>query len=64
MNGLVWVANGSQTDLIGEVTFEAQLGPRSFAVDFVVTPQVDLPILGEGCLQDLGLLWDHRLIEG
>ena len=29
----------------------------------MVTPQVEFPILGVGCLQDLELLWDHCLNE-
>ena len=29
----------------------------------MVTPQVEFRIVGEGCLQDLGLMWDHRLNE-
>ena len=45
------------------MTVQAQLEPLRFAVDFVVTPPVVSPILGDGCLQDLGLLWDHRLNE-
>ena len=61
VNGPVWAANGSQMDLMGKVRLEAQLGPRSFAVDFAVTAQVKFLILGEGCMQDLGLLWNHRL---
>ena len=63
MNGPVWAAIGSQMDLMEEVRLEAQLGLRRVAVDFVVTPHVEFLILGEGCLQDLRLLWDHCLNE-
>ena len=63
MNGPVRAANWIEMYLIGEVRLESRLGPRQLAVDFVVTPQVEFPILGEGCLQDFRLLWDHRLNE-
>ena len=63
MNGPVLEANGSEMYLVGKVRLESQLELRRFAIDFVVTPQVGFPILGEGCLQDLELLWDHRLNE-
>ena len=63
VNDLVWAVNGSQMYLMGEVRLKAQHGKRRFAIDFVVTPQVKFPIMGEGCLQDLGLLWNHRLNE-
>ena len=32
-------------------------------VDFLVTLQVIFSILGEGCLQEFGLLWDHAYGE-
>ena len=37
----------------------ARIGERAFFIDFLVIPQVSFPNLGEGCLQELGLLWDH-----
>ena len=48
---------------MGEMRSEGQLGPQRLAVNFVVTPQVIFFILEEGCLQDLGLLWDRHLNE-
>ena len=62
-NSSLWAANGSEIYLMAKVRLEAQHGLRRFAVDFMVTPQVEFPILGEGCMQDLGLLCDHRLNE-
>ena len=43
MNGPMWAANGSKMNLMEEVRLETQLEPRRFAVDFVLTPQVNFP---------------------
>ena len=61
VNDAVWAANSSEMYLMGEVRLDALLEPRRFAVDFAVTPPGEFSILGEGCLYELGLLWDHRL---
>ena len=37
MNGPLKAANGTEMYFMGEVRLEEQLGPRRFAVDFVVT---------------------------
>ena len=48
---------------MGKAALDAQLGPRRFAMNFVVTPLVEFPILVEGYVQDVRLLWAHRLNE-
>ena len=55
----MWAANNSRLLVEGEVRLSARIGERAFFIDFLVTHQVTFPILGEGCPQELGLLWDH-----
>ena len=55
----VWAANNSRSLVEGEGQLSARIGVRAFFIDFLVTSQVFFLILGEGCLQELGLLWNH-----